>query len=117
MSLPIHNMMPKLTTSRAPRPHQSRLVICTLFGSMTRSPRTVGAIFTSRGRRHVDLNQAGGCRSRRPAIGDAERLRSEEHTSELQSLMRISYAVFCLKKQILPHTTHRADRLSCCHHT
>src|SRR3546814_10789159 len=28
-------------------------------------------------------------------------LRSEEHTSELQSLMRISYAVFCLKKQKL----------------
>src|SRR3546814_10191709 len=28
------------------------------------------------------------------------RCRSEEHTSELQSLMRISYAVFCLKKQI-----------------
>src|SRR3546814_6248062 len=27
--------------------------------------------------------------------------RSEEHTSELQSLMRISYAVFCLKKKIL----------------
>src|SRR3546814_4690563 len=30
------------------------------------------------------------------ALGDA---RSEEHTSELQSLMRISYAVFCLKKK------------------
>src|SRR3546814_6717911 len=30
-------------------------------------------------------------------VADAER--SEEHTSELQSLMRISYAVFCLKKQ------------------
>src|SRR3546814_8442441 len=29
----------------------------------------------------------------------AERSRSEEHTSELQSLMRISYAVFCLKKK------------------
>src|SRR3546814_5024694 len=29
----------------------------------------------------------------------AEPLRSEEHTSELQSLMRISYAVFCLKKK------------------
>src|SRR3546814_1287938 len=27
------------------------------------------------------------------------KIRSEEHTSELQSLMRISYAVFCLKKQ------------------
>src|SRR3546814_7012589 len=32
-------------------------------------------------------------------IGDHQALRSEEHTSELQSLMRISYAVFCLKKK------------------
>src|SRR3546814_11234031 len=31
--------------------------------------------------------------------------RSEEHTSELQSLMRISYAVFCLKKKNTPDTT------------
>src|SRR3546814_5544757 len=31
--------------------------------------------------------------------------RSEEHTSELQSLMRISYAVFCLKKKIQSITT------------
>src|SRR3546814_4999835 len=30
--------------------------------------------------------------------------RSEEHTSELQSLMRISYAVFCLKKKMPPRT-------------
>src|SRR3546814_1557895 len=30
---------------------------------------------------------------------DEIRMRSEEHTSELQSLMRISYAVFCLKKK------------------
>src|SRR3546814_3110456 len=34
----------------------------------------------------------------RSAHGDSH-LRSEEHTSELQSLMRISYAVFCLKKK------------------
>src|SRR3546814_1782034 len=35
-----------------------------------------------------------------------ERARSEEHTSELQSLMRISYAVFCLKKKKeTSHTT------------
>src|SRR3546814_5286422 len=33
-------------------------------------------------------------------------LRSEEHTSELQSLMRISYAVFCLKKK--KHQVHKA---------
>src|SRR3546814_3641871 len=32
--------------------------------------------------------------------GDRPGARSEEHTSELQSLMRISYAVFCLKKKI-----------------
>src|SRR3546814_13351448 len=38
--------------------------------------------------------QAEGC-----AIEIALKLRSEEHTSELQSLMRISYAVFCLKKK------------------
>src|SRR3546814_6353134 len=31
--------------------------------------------------------------------GTAQEKRSEEHTSELQSLMRISYAVFCLKKK------------------
>src|SRR3546814_19535171 len=35
------------------------------------------------------------CRGGHPTIGK----RSEEHTSELQSLMRISYAVFCLKKK------------------
>src|SRR3546814_8708032 len=32
--------------------------------------------------------------------------RSEEHTSELQSLMRISYAVFCLKKKNIKQQTH-----------
>src|SRR3546814_4941140 len=36
---------------------------------------------------------------RDPAFGRA--LRSEEHTSELESLMRISYAVFCLKKKTI----------------
>src|SRR3546814_6396359 len=37
--------------------------------------------------------------------------RSEEHTSELQSLMRISYAVFCLKKKIKPRsTTHTTNQ-------
>src|SRR3546814_8789402 len=39
-------------------------------------------------------------------------LRSEEHTSELQSLMRISYAVFCLKKKKKPrqHTETNSHR-------
>src|SRR3546814_5393304 len=43
-----------------------------------------------------------GVNARRPIV------RSEEHTSELQSLMRISYAVFCLKKKNTEYTsTHR----------
>src|SRR3546814_6790544 len=37
------------------------------------------------------------------------RARSEEHTSELQSLMRISYAVFCLKKKNTNYTTQNKD--------
>src|SRR3546814_3650090 len=41
----------------------------------------------------------------RPQRGDFI-LRSEEHTSELQSLMRISYAVFCLKKKKSPSIYH-----------
>src|SRR3546814_4696319 len=39
-----------------------------------------------------------------PAADALRALRSEEHTSELQSLMRISYAVFCLKNK--KHITH-----------
>src|SRR3546814_6028217 len=38
---------------------------------------------------------------RTPSRFDRARQRSEEHTSELQSLMRISYAVFCLKKKTI----------------
>src|SRR3546814_4976539 len=43
------------------------------------------------------LAAAGFALALRP--GASRRARSEEHTSELQSLMRISYAVFCLKKK------------------
>src|SRR3546814_3671110 len=60
----------------------------------------------SRGQRHSALRRSRKLRRelRFPVEyvgGHAQRhaLRSEEHTSELQSLMRISYAVFCLKKK------------------
>src|SRR3546814_7173103 len=48
----------------------------------------------------------------------ASAARSEEHTSELQSLMRISYAVFCLKKKnnTTKHTRQQSHRLSTPHH-
>src|SRR3546814_8430878 len=42
------------------------------------------------------------------AFMDEAKRRSEEHTSELQSLMRTSYAVFCLKTQ--KHTCHQAQK-------
>src|SRR3546814_4740821 len=46
----------------------------------------------------IDLNAPGGVADYAERLGPLYH-RSEEHTSELQSLMRISYAVFCLKKK------------------
>src|SRR3546814_980579 len=45
-------------------------------------------------------------------VARAEVERSEEHTSELQSLMRISYAVFCLKKKNTGTSTGQGQRYS-----
>src|SRR3546814_1244289 len=60
----------------------------------------VGAV--GRVDRHAD---DGGCADRQRGKRDRALVagRSEEHTSELQSLMRISYAVFCLKKKKKTH--------------
>src|SRR3546814_5639501 len=44
-----------------------------------------------------------------PAVRAVQLLRSEEHKSELQSLMRISYAGFCLTKKTATTTTDRPD--------
>src|SRR3546814_1760731 len=46
-----------------------------------------------------DVVARGGVRAIGTKCAPLARARSEEHTSELQSLMRISYAVFCLKKK------------------
>src|SRR3546814_6303628 len=48
---------------------------------------------------HQPSGRADARRERTQEPGTPVRARSEEHTSELQSLMRISYAVFCLKKK------------------
>src|SRR3546814_9841051 len=58
--------------------------------------------------RHRGRHSISGLDARAPARPEIER--SEEHTSELQSLMRISYAVFCLKtktKLIAQETVYR----------
>src|SRR3546814_7167756 len=51
--------------------------------------------------RHRLGDRDGGVGARIARVEQLLRLRSEEHTSELQSLMRISYTVFCLKKKNL----------------
>src|SRR3546814_2209709 len=57
----------------------------------------------------VPATQPGNVPRLRPAAGSARR--SEEHTSELQLLMRLSYAVFCLIKQ--KNTTHTPTHNHC----
>src|SRR3546814_8108480 len=68
-------------------------------------PVRQGRIEVELARRRVGLEadehlQDGETGPGRPAL---RHVRSEEHTSELQSLMRISYAVFCLKKKTKTH--------------
>src|SRR3546814_2613141 len=48
---------------------------------------------------HLDALDVGEWQQHAAAAAGVDAVRSEEHTSELQSLMRISYAVFCLKKK------------------
>src|SRR3546814_5148334 len=64
----------------------------------------------SRGAAHRRRRQTAGPRRTPPVLDlvDTVPARSEEHTSELKSLMRISYAVFCLKKKkTQKHTNKR----------
>src|SRR3546814_8871813 len=53
------------------------------------------------GRKVVEVLESNGLKQGQHSDGQKalKIIRSEEHTSELQSLMRISYAVFCLKKK------------------
>src|SRR3546814_3670767 len=85
----------------------------TLFRS--RSAGTVAAVASSILRRASALHSVSARhdRRRRPHSGSSFGVtRSEEHTSELQSLMRISYAVFCLKKKKKKQnqTNHTANK-------
>src|SRR3546814_2071248 len=77
----------------------------TLLNAMVSSGRvTVGAAAGIRGdidRAYAAVKDPNAYKPSefQASFGSAVRARSEEHTSELQSLMRISYAVFCLKKK------------------
>src|SRR3546814_1897093 len=61
------------------------------------------------GEHYWELNKAGYEFDR--VVRDLSAIRSEEHTSELQSLLRISYAVFCLKQKKKKHKkTERTNK-------
>src|SRR3546814_7622781 len=111
---------------RPPRSTRTDTLIpyTTLFRSVWRTglgprPATLGrrsaegwrpAAVGRAGRRRSDSvrHHAARCRGAQRRAGDRCRrpARSEEHTSELQSLMRSSYAVFCLKKKKKQNLNH-----------
>src|SRR3546814_8700235 len=72
-----------------------------LHGRFHRVVLTVHAGFEPRSSKYgaQSIPSALGAKAMAQIASRATLLRSEEHTSELQSLMRISYAVFCLKKK------------------
>src|SRR3546814_8239962 len=79
--------------------------------SPVRQPRICGPHrLAVGGRRHVPALRQISRQIGQRADSGGHCDRSEEHTSELQSLMRISYAVFCLKKKI----THITNVLPLC---
>src|SRR3546814_6207688 len=85
---PTHDQQPRTSTAMSHLdPHDVRERLDALYRAESR------IIFATLIRLLGDFDRA------EEALHDAFRARSEEHTSELQSLMRISYAVFCLKKK------------------
>src|SRR3546814_10813283 len=86
------------------QPRSTRTYTLCPYTTLFRSEQAGGEIAHLRGHLvpGVGLPDAEVLLADRRAAGAREGLRrSEEHTSELQSLMRISYAVFCLKKKKL----------------
>src|SRR3546814_4975863 len=72
----------------------------TLFRSLTEHLPVRVEVFAHPLRVDLDLTESTPqVVQRDQRMSEADTHRSEEHTSELQSLMRISYAVFCLKKK------------------
>src|SRR3546814_7157911 len=94
----------------SPRPALRQGAPGSLWGISADAAVTVGdRPVAPRARRYRLLAGAGAAHHRPRRLwqgGAANLLRSEEHTSELQSLMRISYAVFCLKNTRLKTTQH-----------
>src|SRR3546814_9848838 len=91
-------LFPYTTLFRSPRPAVGEASV-RAAGAPAPAPRSGG------GGTDFVVRQQTKARAKRAPLARQNWRRSEEHTSELQSLMRISYAVFCLKKQKKRSTT------------
>src|SRR3546814_7172941 len=89
-------LFPYTTLFRSP-PLEVRLTPQMMFKRQIKPPSCIHA--STDADRAASAANIRTCDSSAPQISIWNRGRSEEHTSELQSLMRISYAVFCLKKK------------------
>src|SRR3546814_6643848 len=92
----------------------------TLFRSLDRLPARIDALAAEAAALEQRLADPALYKKNPAGFDEITRTRSEEHTSELQSLMRISYAVFCLKKKIessYRHIDHMHTTPNRRHHT
>src|SRR3546814_10262335 len=97
-------------TSRTRSPSQRRSTWCRTCPPTSRPHSSTGCSEPS----SASWVDPGRTKSARAALDPGVRIegsphRSEEHTSELQSLMRISYAVFCLKKKTKHNKTQKIN--------
>src|SRR3546814_2132963 len=100
-------------------PRSTRTDTLVPYTTLVRSNRRVDAaggrsraVPARAGRRAFARDGAAGLAVRAGLHAVCRRTRSEEHTSELQSLMRISYAVFCLKKKNLQSLICHYDQIT-----
>src|SRR3546814_5987374 len=98
--LKIHTIVIDPATGLMPHHGRSVAAALELEGDLAKQAAKVLAglynAFLATDAEQIEINPLAVCEG---ANGDELLVRSEEHTSELQSLMRISYAVFCLKKK------------------
>src|SRR3546814_4331972 len=95
--------LPRAAAKAEDKP-MKRSGISTLCGAIVLCTISTAAMAAADSRRGVGHAASGPMFDLPAGMNVSQQERSEEHTSELQSLMRHSYAVFCLKKK---HTTRK----------
>src|SRR3546814_4170559 len=101
-------LFPYTTLFRSGRPRAGRRAWHAIESSKSPSWRNLRSCES----RSAEIADDYACNPGLPLSQEHKEPRSEEHTSELQSLMRISYAVFCLKKKTNTQILHLTDKLN-----